>query len=111
VLPTCIVIVYLSRVQPINGYLLYCRPSRNVRAVGAPARSGCPIGHKNNSADSLNLIVQLERGPGRRFVSELLEVTGYDPDTDRYEFDSLYACKEEPWLPSLHPVRHGGTLG
>ena len=53
---------------------------------------------KSNIADSLNLIVQLERRPGRRFLSEVLEVRGYDPDTDRYEFDSLYACKEEPCL-------------
>ena len=50
---------------------------------------------KSNIADSLNLIVQLERRPGRRFVSEVLEVSGYDPDTDRYEFDSLYSLKEE----------------
>lgn len=54
---------------------------------------------KSNIADSLHLIVQLERRPGRRFVSEALEVRSYDPDTDRYEFDSVYARKEyEPCL-------------
>jgi pilus assembly protein CpaF len=51
---------------------------------------------KSNIADSLNLVVQLERRPGKRFVSEVLEVRGYNPDADRYEFDPLYALKEEP---------------
>ena len=50
---------------------------------------------KSNIADSLNLIVQLQRRPGKRFVSEVLEVRGYNPETDHYEFDSLYALKEE----------------
>lgn len=50
---------------------------------------------KSNIADSLNLIVQLERRPGKRFVSEVLEVRGYNPETDHYELDSLYALKEE----------------
>jgi len=52
---------------------------------------------KSNIADSLNLIVQVERRPGKRYVSEVLGVRGYDPDTDRYEFDQLYARKEESW--------------
>ena len=51
---------------------------------------------KSNIADSLNLIVQLQRRPGKRFVSEALAVRGYNPDVDRYEFEPLYDCKEEP---------------
>jgi Flp pilus assembly CpaF family ATPase len=37
---------------------------------------------KNNIADSLNVIVQLERRPGRRYVSEILEIHA---EKDRYE--------------------------
>jgi pilus assembly protein CpaF len=45
---------------------------------------------KTNIADSLNLIVQIERRPGKRFVSEVLEIQGYDPETDRYGFDTMF---------------------
>jgi Flp pilus assembly CpaF family ATPase len=41
---------------------------------------------KRNIADSLNLIVQIDRRPGKRFVSEVLEIQGYDPGADRYGF-------------------------
>ncbi|MGH9451864.1 MAG: CpaF family protein [Terriglobia bacterium] len=50
---------------------------------------------KTNIADSLNLIVQLERRPGRRFVSEVLEIKGYDIESDRYEFNSVYIGEEK----------------
>ncbi len=40
---------------------------------------------KTNIADSLNIIIQIERRPGSRFVSEVLEIQGYDPETDRYD--------------------------
>ncbi len=50
---------------------------------------------KSNIADSLNLLIHLERRPGRRFVSEALEMVGYSPDTDRYEFSSVYKAPEE----------------
>ena len=41
---------------------------------------------KSNIAESLNVIVQIERRPGRRFVSEVLEISGYDLSTDQYDF-------------------------
>jgi pilus assembly protein CpaF len=47
---------------------------------------------KRNIADSLNLIAQIERRPGRRFVSEVLEIQGYDPGADRYGFRTLFPC-------------------
>jgi Flp pilus assembly CpaF family ATPase len=40
---------------------------------------------KTNIADSLNIIIQIERRPGSRFVSEVLEIQGYDPEADRYD--------------------------
>lgn len=50
---------------------------------------------KSNIADSLNVIVQLERRPGQRLVSEVLEIKGYDPEADRYDFTPLYLREEE----------------
>jgi len=51
---------------------------------------------KSNIADSLNVIVQIERRPGQRFISEVLEIKGYDPDADRYDLAPIYNCKEQP---------------
>ena len=45
---------------------------------------------KNNIADSLNLIVQVERRPGQRFVSEVLRIIGYVPESDRYELAPIF---------------------
>jgi pilus assembly protein CpaF len=45
---------------------------------------------KTNIGDSLNVILQLERRPGIRFVSEVLEIKGYDAESDRYELIREY---------------------
>jgi len=50
---------------------------------------------KTNIGDSLNVVVQIERRPGRRFVSEVLEINGYDPDADLYDFGAVYLAKRE----------------
>jgi pilus assembly protein CpaF len=50
---------------------------------------------KSNIADSLNLLVHVERRPGRRFVSEVLEISGYSPDTDRYDLKRVFIREEE----------------
>jgi pilus assembly protein CpaF len=40
---------------------------------------------KSNIGDSVNVIVQLDRRPGRRFVSEVLQINRYDPGTDLFD--------------------------
>jgi len=50
---------------------------------------------KTNIADSLNVVIQLERRPGRRFVSEVLEINTYDPDADLFDFRPIYVASEE----------------
>jgi pilus assembly protein CpaF len=50
---------------------------------------------KSNIADSLHLIVHLERRPGRRFVSTVLEIEGFDPESDLYRFKPIFVRKEE----------------
>ena len=41
---------------------------------------------KANIGDSLNIIIQLERRPGRRFVSDVIQIKKYNPNTDEFEF-------------------------
>lgn len=35
---------------------------------------------KSNIADSLHVVIQIERRAGRRYISEVLEINSYDPD-------------------------------
>ena len=51
---------------------------------------------KSNIADSVNLLVHVERRPGRRFVSEVLRIEAYDPERDRYSFDRMYSTEQQP---------------
>jgi len=46
---------------------------------------------KNNIGDSLNVVIQIERRPGLRFVSEVLEINQYDADKDSFELTPIYA--------------------
>jgi pilus assembly protein CpaF len=45
---------------------------------------------KTNVGDSVNVVVHLERRPGRRFVSEVVEIHGYDPDRDEYSYGFIF---------------------
>jgi hypothetical protein len=50
---------------------------------------------KANIGDSLNVVVQIERRPGRRFISEVLEINSYDPDADVFDFGTVYVAPRE----------------
>jgi len=43
----------------------------------------------------LNVVVQLERRPRRRFVSQVVEIKGYDPDRDEYDFGTIFQSERE----------------
>jgi pilus assembly protein CpaF len=63
------------------------------RFTGCVLQSGIDLPYraiKTNIGDSLDIVVQLERRPGQRFVSEILEIKRYDPDADRYEKLPVY---------------------
>ena len=45
---------------------------------------------KTNIADSLNVVIQIERRPGRRYISEVLEINGYDPDADLFDYAQYF---------------------
>jgi hypothetical protein len=42
-------------------------------------------------AQNDNVIIQLERRPGIRFVSEVLEIKGYDAESDRYDLSPVFS--------------------
>jgi hypothetical protein len=50
---------------------------------------------KTNIGDSLNVVIQIERRPGRRFISEVLEINSYDPDADLFDFCAIYVAPRE----------------
>ena len=50
---------------------------------------------KTSIADSVNIVIHIERRPGKRFVSEVLEIHGYNPDLDLFD-SRLVFQKEDP---------------
>ncbi len=50
---------------------------------------------KTNVGDSVNVVVHLERRPGRRFVSEVVELHGHDPDRDEYTYSFIFDSQKE----------------
>lgn len=51
---------------------------------------------KSNIGDSLNFLVHIERRPGRRFVSEVLRIEGYDPERDGYKIEPVFGKEQQP---------------
>jgi pilus assembly protein CpaF len=51
---------------------------------------------KTNIGDSLDVVVHIERRPGRRFIAEVLEINSYDPDADLFDLHSIYVAPQEP---------------
>jgi pilus assembly protein CpaF len=49
---------------------------------------------KANIGDSLNVVVQAERRPGRRFISEVLEINSYRPDADLFDCCAVFQKEE-----------------
>ena len=71
--------------------------SRHFTLYDMRASSGADIPYqasKANIADSLNIIVQIDRRPGSRFVSEVLEIRGYSPEAEQYDLCELYRRAE-----------------
>lgn len=49
---------------------------------------------KANIADSLNAVVHVERRPGRRFISEVLEINSYSPQADLFDYCAVFQREE-----------------
>ncbi len=50
---------------------------------------------KTNAGDSLEVLVHVERRPGRRFISEVLELNRYDPDADAFDLSIVYTKERQ----------------
>jgi pilus assembly protein CpaF len=71
-------------------------PQALTRLATCVMMSGIELPHhaiRSNIADALNLVVHLTRRLGRRFVSEVVRINGYDPREDRYDLESLYELR------------------
>jgi len=50
---------------------------------------------KTNVGDSIEVLIHVERRPGRRFISEVLELRRYDPDSDLFDYSVVYAKEHQ----------------
>jgi pilus assembly protein CpaF len=64
---------------------------------------------KASVAESLNIVLQMERRPGVRFVAEVLEIVGYDPDIDRCRYRIAYHPPSATHKARAH-IRHSESL-
>lgn len=70
-------------------------PQALARFTSCVLQSGIELPYraiKSNIADSLSVLIQLERRPGKRFVSEVLEIRGYNSENDRCDLSSVFAA-------------------
>jgi Flp pilus assembly CpaF family ATPase len=68
------------------------------RFTSCVLQSGIEIPYRSvkaNVGDSVNVVVHLERRPGRRLVSEVIEINGYDPDRDEYNCTVVFERNQE----------------
>ncbi len=68
------------------------------RFTSCMLRSGVSLPYralKNSIGDSLNVVIQVERRPGRRYISEILEINNYDADADLFNYCSVYQNLDE----------------
>jgi hypothetical protein len=71
------------RSRPLAGGHRRGRPHLRLRAI------------KTNIADSLNVVIHVERRPGRRYISEVLVVNSYDPDADLFDYGAVFMAKRD----------------
>jgi hypothetical protein len=77
---------------PAQFIRVHPKERKNVR----PARLvDCSESIKTSIADSLNVVVHVERRPGRRYISEVLVINGYDPDADLFDYATVFLAKQE----------------
>lgn len=63
------------------------------RFTSCVLRSGVNLPYralKNSIGDSLNVVIQVERRPGRRYISEVFEINCYDPVSDLFDYCGIY---------------------
>ncbi len=88
--------------EPSQPFMQTPQPRASTDLPGVLLQSGVELPYDvtkpTSITESLDVIVQIERQPGIRFVSELLEIRGYDLSNDQYDFQELAP-------PTIPPVR------
>ena len=67
------------------------------RFTSCVLESGVPLPYravKNSIGDSVNVVIHIERRPGRRYIAEVLEIDGYDPDADLFHLRAIFQKEE-----------------
>jgi hypothetical protein len=73
--------------------------SRHLGAGASPAsRVACckaassylPSYQRATSLTLLHVVIQIKRRPGRRYISEVLEINSYDADGDPFDYCAIY---------------------
>jgi len=63
------------------------------RFTSCVLRSGTDVSYralKHNIGESVNVVIHLERSPGRRYIGEVFEINSYDADTDLFDYCAVY---------------------
>src|SRR5437870_3378667 len=63
------------------------------RFISCVLQSGIELPYRairSNIGDVVQLLLQIERRPGSRYVSEVLSIRQYDQDSDRYELETIF---------------------
>lgn len=50
---------------------------------------------KASIADSIHLLVHIERRQARRYISEILAIQGYSPAADVYHLETVFSCNQQ----------------
>ena len=70
--------------------------------------SGVELPHKavrSQIGDALHLLVHIERRQGKRYVTEVLRIKGYDPAEDRYDLETVYEQEDARTRRPLSYIR------
>jgi pilus assembly protein CpaF len=59
---------------------------------------------RHQIADSVHLLLHLERQHGRRVVTELMRIDQYDPTHDRYQLHTLFSRTGNPEADAIRPT-------
>jgi pilus assembly protein CpaF len=67
------------------------------RFTSCVLQSGIDLPYRSIKAsigDSLNIVIQIERRPGRRFISEVIEINSYSPSADLFDYSVVFQKEE-----------------
>jgi len=67
------------------------------RFTSCVLQSGIDLPYRSIKAsigDSINIVIHVERRPGRRFISQVLEINSYNPDADLFDYRVMFQKEE-----------------